>query len=117
MQQTTTTNEQQKCPICGAYPNVDSQTVTSLFKLWSEEPKLNTGAKVLTGRLITKFGYDAVREAFIQSSIDSSRMTLAYVRGILLKKEQQAAIAKSRAEAALLKEDTKAIAQNFKVED
>ncbi len=107
------TNDKKKCPVCGAYQSTDHQTVTNLFKLWSDEPKLNTGAKVLTGRLIAKFGYEAVREAFIQASTDNNRMTLAYVRGILLKKEQQAAAAKSKAEAAALNEDTKIIAKDF----
>lgn len=88
-----------RCPACGADITLDFKQVNSLFSLWVDEPKVNTGAKVLTSRLIKTFGYDAVREAFIQSSVDNKRMTLAYVRGILLKKHQQKAIQQSLAEA------------------
>ena len=97
------------CPACGADITLDFKQVISLFGLWTDEPKVNTGAKVLTGRLIKQFGYDAVREAFIQSCVDDKRMTLAYVRGVLLKKHQQQTIKKNIADSDKFKKELNSI--------
>lgn len=99
------------CPACGADRNFDYKPVISLFKLWNDDIKINTAAKVLTGRLIKLFGYEAVREAFIQACVEEDRMTLAYVRGILLKKNQANAARESVEEANRLKEDTRIISK------
>jgi len=107
-----------KCKVCGAYQNdLHRKQVNDLFMLWQENGeetiKLPIGLRVLCGRLIEKFTYDKVREAFIQASLDPSRMTVAYVRGILLKKEQQETInghklaaEKNRAEAEEFKKSS-----------
>ena len=85
--------EKDICPACGADRNFDYKPVVSLFKLWkddnSEQIKLNTASKVLVGRFIKKYGYESVREAFIQAGINPQRQSIEYVRGILMKKEQQ----------------------------
>lgn len=97
------------CPVCGADINLDYKPVKSLFDLWRDEgstsPPINTATRVLTGRLIKKFGYEAVREAFIQAGINKERQRLEYVRGILIKKNQQQ---KAR-ESILAAEDLKRI--------
>lgn len=108
------TEIKQICPICGGDLTADVQQVKALFELWSddkESPKLNTGIKVLTGRLIKRFGYEAVREAFIQASLDPARATLPYVRGILMKKAEAKAKAEALNQAKQLKADTEAIAR------
>lgn len=104
-------NNIQTCPICGGDLTTDYKQVKALFELWTDDPKLNTGVKVLTGRLIKKFGYEAVREAFIQASLDPARATLPYVRGILMKKAEAKAKAEALNQAKQLKADTEAIAR------
>lgn len=103
------------CPVCGADVKMDFKQVKSLFRLWNheEDKQVNIGQKVLLGRLIKKFGYTAVREAFIQASIDAARMTLPYVRGILLKKAEAKAKAEEILEAQKLKAGTRAIAKEL----
>lgn len=101
--------EKTLCPVCGADINFDYKPVISLFELWREDESkpvvLNTATRVLTGRLIKKFGYEAVREAFIQSGISKERMRLEYVRGILIKKGQAIAARESMMKANELKKD------------
>lgn len=99
------------CPICGGDLTGNVQQIKALFELWTDDPKLNTGVKVITGRLIKKFGYEAVREAFIQASLDPKRTTLPYVRGILMKKAEAKAKAEALNQAKQLKADTEAIAR------
>ncbi|MCC7158859.1 MAG: hypothetical protein IT281_04915 [Ignavibacteria bacterium] len=101
--------EKDLCPICGGDKNFDYKPVKSLFQLWSDDESkpvvLPTAMKVFTGRLIKKFGYEAVREAFIQAGISKERMRLEYVRGILMKKEQQLKQREHMMQANELKKD------------
>lgn len=97
------------CPVCGADINLDYKPVTSLFELWREDESkpvvLNAATRVLTGRLIKKFGYESVREAFIQAGISKERQRLEYVRGILIKKGQALAARESIMNANELKKN------------
>lgn len=69
--------------------------VKKLFELWFDEPKINQAARIITGRLITEYGYDNVTEAFLEAA-SKEQYKLAYVRGILKKKKEQAAIKQNR---------------------
>lgn len=97
------------CPVCGADINFDYKPVISLFELWREDETkpviLNTATKVLMGRLIKTFGYESVREAFIQAGISKDRMRVEYVRGILMKKQQATKARENIMKANELKKD------------
>lgn len=69
--------------------------VKKLFELWFDEPKINQAARIITGRLIAEYGYENVAEAFIEAA-SKDQYKLAYVRGILKKKKEQAAIKQNR---------------------
>lgn len=69
--------------------------VKKLFELWFDEPKINQAARIITGRLIAEYGYENVTEAFLEAA-SKEQYKLAYVRGILKKKKEQAAIKQNR---------------------
>jgi hypothetical protein len=87
------------------------QQTTNLFKLWFDEPKLNQAARIITGRLLKEYGYEKVKEAFLEAA-SKEQYKLAYVRGILVKKAEAEAIKKNKAEAAKLKQSAERIEQS-----
>ncbi len=84
------------CPLCGAdMASMDkSHPVKLLFLLW-DISSIGTAQRIIAGRLLKEYGYDMLREAFLEASM-RGHQTLAYVTGILKKQNQQAQIKKEQ---------------------
>lgn len=82
------------CRVCGAPLNIkDEDKIQLLFNMWKRQPGEFTftslAERILCERLIKEWGYEKVKEAFIEAGSERERMKLSYVRGILRKENQK----------------------------
>lgn len=86
--------------------NQKKQPIKELFELWTEQPKINKAARIITGRLIKKYSYEKIFEAFLEAE-KRGVCKLVYVEGILKKQAEKIALENSKAESLKIKLEEK----------